>query len=36
MALGVKSKDDLNKYFAEARAWDFDRAREAARQKRIA
>lgn len=36
MALGVKSKDDLNRYFAEAKAWDFDRAREAARQKRIA
>lgn len=36
MALGVKSKGDLDKYFAEAKSWDFDRAVEANKQKRIA
>lgn len=36
MALGVKANGDLDKYFAEARSWDFDRAREANKQKRIA
>jgi|TARA_R110000803_G_scaffold20907_3_gene53250 type IV secretion system protein VirB8 len=36
MALGVKSKGDLDKYFAEAKSWDHDRAREALRQKRTA
>lgn len=36
MSLGVKKKSDLDKYFAEAKDWDFDRAREAAKQKRIA
>ncbi len=36
MAMGVKSKGDLDRYFDEAKSWDHDRAREAARQKKIA
>ena len=36
MALGVKKKSELDKYFAEAKDWDFDRVREANKQKRIA
>lgn len=36
MALGVKKKSDLDKYFADAKDWDFDRVREATKQKRIA
>jgi type IV secretion system protein VirB8 len=36
MALGVKKKSDLDKYFADAKDWDFDRVREANKQKRIA
>lgn len=35
MARGV-NKGDLDKYFVEAKEWDFDRTREATRQKRIA
>lgn len=35
MARGV-TKGDLDKYFVEAKEWDFDRAREANKQKRIA
>lgn len=36
MAQGIKKKSDLDKYFADAKDWDFDRAREANKQKRIA
>lgn len=36
MALGVKNKGDLDRYFEEAKSWDHDRAREATRQKKIA
>lgn len=36
MAQGIKTKSDLDKYFADAKDWDFDRAREANKQKRIA
>src|SRR3546814_5673904 len=35
MALGVKDKGDLDRYFEEAKSWDFDRARAAERQRRI-
>ena len=36
MALGVKKKSDLDKYYADAKDWDFDRAREANKQQRFA
>lgn len=36
MAIGVKSKGDLDRYFEEAKSWDHDRAREATRQKKVA
>lgn len=36
MAQGIKKKSDLDKYFADAKDWDFDRARESNKQKRIA
>lgn len=36
MAPGVKKKSDLDQYFADAKDWDFDRVREANKQKRIA
>jgi type IV secretion system protein VirB8 len=36
MALEVKKKSDLDKYFSDAKGWDFDRVREANKQKRIA
>src|SRR3546814_21136605 len=36
MALGVKDQGDLDRYFEEAKSWDFDRARAAERQRRIA
>ena len=36
MAQGINKKGDLDKYFADAKDWDFDRAREANKQKRIA
>ena len=36
MSLGVKKKSDLDKYFSDAKGWDFDRVSEANKQKRLA
>lgn len=36
MKMGITKKSDVDKYFSDAKDWDFDRARDAARQKRIA
>lgn len=36
MTLRVRNRNDIDRYFAEAKDWDFDRARDAHRQMRIA
>lgn len=36
MSLGVKKNSDLDKYFSDAKGWDFDRVSKANKQKRLA